>query len=375
MTLAAGTYTLSLHAAQRNTPQSPQSLEVLVGGNVVGTIQATDTTYREYSVEFTVATGQYTITFQGTQASDSTELIDELSLSSRVSPARRTPTLALNPIPAQSVNEGSTVSFTATASGSTSALTYSLDPGAPAGAMIDPLTGVFTWTPTVAGHVLGDGPGDRQRLAAPERRGDRLDHGERRRPGRPPGPRLGRAPGRDLPRDGVLRRHDPRLVRRRRGLRRRTGLQPLPLGPSGTFVLAHTYTRPGTYTVIVDVRDAFGGVGTADLTLTATAAPLVSGYGVGRDAFVTELYLKDLGRLPDPSELKLWSRRLANGVNPRVVARYIWGSPEHRMLVKSGLLARIGFERSYRDALVVKKQTIRGQLPPPTGPLTLFGAP
>ena len=38
-----------------------------------------------------------------------------------------------------------------------------------------------------------------------------------------------------------------------------TGLQPLPLGPSGTFVLAHTYTRPGTYTVTVGVQDAFGG--------------------------------------------------------------------------------------------------------------------
>ncbi len=41
VTLPAGAYTLSLDAAQSATSQSPQSLEVLVDGTVVGTIQAT----------------------------------------------------------------------------------------------------------------------------------------------------------------------------------------------------------------------------------------------------------------------------------------------------------------------------------------------
>ncbi len=57
------------------------------------------------------------------------------------------PTLA--PIPTQTVNEGSLLTFTASATdpddGQT--LTYTLDPGAPAGAAIDPSTGVFTYTP------------------------------------------------------------------------------------------------------------------------------------------------------------------------------------------------------------------------------------
>src|SRR5262249_33524615 len=37
----------------------------------------------------------------------------------------------------------------------TNTLTFSLDPGAPAGASIDPTTGVFSWTPSE-----GQGPGD-----------------------------------------------------------------------------------------------------------------------------------------------------------------------------------------------------------------------
>ena len=58
--------------------------------------------------------------------------------------------LTLNPIPNQSVNPGGTLNFTASAvdtlnPGAT--LTYSLDSGAPAGATINPATGVFSWTP------------------------------------------------------------------------------------------------------------------------------------------------------------------------------------------------------------------------------------
>jgi hypothetical protein len=58
----------------------------------------------------------------------------------------------LDPIGNRSVNEGALLTFTATASdddvGDT--LTFSLDPGAPVGAAINPLSGVFTWTPTEA---------------------------------------------------------------------------------------------------------------------------------------------------------------------------------------------------------------------------------
>jgi len=60
---------------------------------------------------------------------------------------------ALNPISNQSINEGSTLTFTATAiDGDLPAqtLTFTLDPGAPSGAAINSGTGIFTWTPTEA---------------------------------------------------------------------------------------------------------------------------------------------------------------------------------------------------------------------------------
>lgn len=63
----------------------------------------------------------------------------------------------LNPIGNRSVNEGTALSFTASATDAEAPLqsiTYTLDPGAPEGASIDPLTGVFTWRPTEA-----QGPG------------------------------------------------------------------------------------------------------------------------------------------------------------------------------------------------------------------------
>jgi methyl coenzyme M reductase subunit C len=63
----------------------------------------------------------------------------------------------LNPIGAKTVNELSLLTFTATASDPdipAQTLTFSLGSGAPAGASINPTTGVFTWTPTEA-----QGPG------------------------------------------------------------------------------------------------------------------------------------------------------------------------------------------------------------------------
>jgi len=59
---------------------------------------------------------------------------------------------SLSPVPTQNVYAGITLVWTNSASdpdpGQT--LVFSLDPGAPAGARIDPATGVFSWTPTSA---------------------------------------------------------------------------------------------------------------------------------------------------------------------------------------------------------------------------------
>jgi len=57
----------------------------------------------------------------------------------------------LNPISSKTVNENGTLTFTAAASDAdlpANSKTFSLDSNAPAGASIDPATGVFTWAPT-----------------------------------------------------------------------------------------------------------------------------------------------------------------------------------------------------------------------------------
>ena len=59
----------------------------------------------------------------------------------------------LGPIGDKSIDELTELTFTATATDPdvpANTLTFSLDTGAPAGASIDPLTGLFTWTPTEA---------------------------------------------------------------------------------------------------------------------------------------------------------------------------------------------------------------------------------
>lgn len=80
--------------------------------------------------------------------------IDDLVLGPQSQP-NQPPVLAA--IGNRSVDEGSELTFTATATDPDpgQSLSFSLDTGAPAGATINPTTGVFTWTPTEA-----QGPGN-----------------------------------------------------------------------------------------------------------------------------------------------------------------------------------------------------------------------
>ena len=80
-------------------------------------------------------------------------LFDEETISITISEVNQAPVLA--PIADQAVAEGQTVTFSATATDPdvpTNQLTYSLEGTVPAGASIDPQTGLFTWT-TSAGEV------------------------------------------------------------------------------------------------------------------------------------------------------------------------------------------------------------------------------
>jgi len=63
----------------------------------------------------------------------------------------------INPISPQTIDEGTELRFTVTATGGVSPLVFSLDPGPATGALIDPVTGEFAWTP---GETFG--PSERQ---------------------------------------------------------------------------------------------------------------------------------------------------------------------------------------------------------------------
>ena len=82
--LTAGTYQISFSAAQRaNFGISNEEVQVLVDGNVVGTITPAGTSYATYTTaSFNVAAGSHTITFAGVDPSgkDYTAFIDQASI-------------------------------------------------------------------------------------------------------------------------------------------------------------------------------------------------------------------------------------------------------------------------------------------------------
>ncbi len=84
VTLAGGTYSLSLDAAQRaNVPQAGQTIEVLVDNQLVSTITPTSSNYAEYSTAaFTVTAGAHTIELLGLDphGGDNTSFIDQVFL-------------------------------------------------------------------------------------------------------------------------------------------------------------------------------------------------------------------------------------------------------------------------------------------------------
>jgi hypothetical protein len=99
--------------------------------------------------------GNYPITIRVTD-NGSPNLSDAETITVTVNEVNTSPIVGA--ISDQSINEGATVSFNAIASDSdvpAQTLTYSLDPGAPAGATIHPTTGAFNWSPTEA-----QGPGN-----------------------------------------------------------------------------------------------------------------------------------------------------------------------------------------------------------------------
>ena len=277
-------------------------------------------------------------------------------------------------VPNQNVNVGSPLTLTihATGQGSGKVVSYSLDSGAPAGAKINQNTGAFAWTPTVPGTFSltvrvtdNNSPplGDAQTftitandVAPTVTLGSNVSIGQ----------------GTVFSRSGSFSSSIPGTFKAAVDYGDGTGLQPLALSPSRTFTLSHAYSRPGTFAVTVDVTDSFGMVGRQTLSVSVAPAPLASGFGVGRDAFVTTLYNENLGRSPEPRGLRFWSGHLFTGSKPKTLTRAIWSSKEHRALVKHHLFPPITFLRSYADALHAGQLVARPHFSSPAGPLALL---
>lgn len=94
--------------------------------------------------------GTYMVTFTVTDSGTPSQSASE-TITITVLEVNRSPNLA--PIPDMTIDEGELLTFTATATDPdlpVQTLTFSLDDSAPEGAAIDPVTGVFTWTPTAS---------------------------------------------------------------------------------------------------------------------------------------------------------------------------------------------------------------------------------
>ena len=119
LSLAAGSYTISFRAAQRACCTAPyvQPIKLSVDGIQIGSlVSPPNTGFTTFSMSFSVANaGSHTIMFAGTDASgDRSTFIDAVTLATTTFASTST-ALASSPNPA---TLGSTVTFTATVSGS-----------------------------------------------------------------------------------------------------------------------------------------------------------------------------------------------------------------------------------------------------------------
>jgi hypothetical protein len=284
----------------------------------------------------------------------------------KVSLASLNHTPALASIDGRQVDEGAKLAFSATATdpdaGQT--LTYSLDAGAPTGAQIDPSTGAFTWTAlapgkySVAIRVTDNG--------SPAKSDSRTFSATVNNvaPTVNAGSNTTIVQGTTLTRSGSFADPGSEVWTATLDYGDGTAVARLALGSAKTFRLSHSYTAPGAYVVTVRVNDSVGGLGTsrfvANVVATPTGPPpaaLVSGFGPGRDAFVTTIYREQLGRFPEFAGLRYWSGKLAAGVRPLTVAYAIWNSPEHRRLVHQNLAPAISLQRSFLDSLRTARHT------------------
>jgi hypothetical protein len=167
-------------------------------------------------------------------------------------------------IATQSVEEGSTLALQANATDPNPGHTvsYSLDPGAPAGATINPMSGLLLWTPpnvqTFYAITIRATDSGAQSLSTAETFSVMVFDV-------PPSVNAGInatiAPGTEFVRSGSFTDANPDTWTATVDYGDGSGVQPLALGPDKTFQLDHTYTATGNHVVAVTVIDSQGGQG------------------------------------------------------------------------------------------------------------------
>jgi hypothetical protein len=97
VTFAAGSYAISLDAAQRGNYPSHSTIQVQIDGQTVGSITPSGTSYALYTAgSFTVAAGSHTLQFVGVGVGGSTALLDQVSIAASGGTSPANPNLALS---------------------------------------------------------------------------------------------------------------------------------------------------------------------------------------------------------------------------------------------------------------------------------------
>ncbi len=123
----------------------------LINGSVTFTLVSSNQYRINGLATLTAAPGNYLLTVDTTGIEDMAGNVGTGILSNLWQRLGTNTPPSLDFIASQSVQERNLLSFSATATDSdvpTNTLTFSLEAGAPSGAAIDPVTGLFTWTPT-----------------------------------------------------------------------------------------------------------------------------------------------------------------------------------------------------------------------------------
>ena len=156
--LPAGTYQISLLAAQR--VNNHQNFQVLVDGNVVGSITPAGSSYAAYTTStFTLTAGNHTVAFKGVDSAggDNTAFIDAVTLTLPPPPIANAsfeaPALG-NGFKYDPTGAGWTFTGNSGEAGNGSGFTFA-NPNAPQGTQVAFLQGTGSFTQAIAGWFAG----------------------------------------------------------------------------------------------------------------------------------------------------------------------------------------------------------------------------